>query len=220
MNAYVGEGKACVCMRGFVMSAGDCIRCPLGHSTMHDGSNSCYPTDNIAIIAEKRCFGLPSMKNILYPGSVQVKYMNHTEEKMIIFSGVDGSFYDKVHTIEARLVVAHMKHSIGTQSFDRVLTKEDNHDDQIYLLKVPTRQQNSFSVSFPSCCEYNLKPSEYISKLRLKFFSVEPHEMLLADTMVGCKDFFVEHFSSGGSPHCSMPPPDDNWTPTIYPSYL
>lgn len=216
MNAYVVDGNTCVCMRGFVMSAGACIRCPLGYSTIYDGSDNCVLTDDIAIIAEKRCFGLPSTRNILYPGSINIKFMNHTEEKMIVFSGVSNSFYDKVHTIEARFVVSHMKHPIGAQSFDRVLTKEDNHDGEIYLLQVPKDRPHSFSMSFPSCCEYNLKPFEYISKLRLKFFSVETQEMLLANNLVGCKDLFLDHFSSVGSPHCSMPPIpppyDHDWT--------
>lgn len=198
--------NTCVCIRGFVLSStGTCIRCPLGSSTIQDGSNDCIPMDNIAIISEKRCFGLPSTNNILVRGSIKVKFMNRTEEKMVVFSKVDNSFYDNVKTIEVRLVVSHKKHPIGESSFGNILTKENDELSTRYLLEVPKSRENSFSVSFPSCREYKLGPHKYISKLRLKFFSVTPQEMLLPETILGCTDILIDRFSSQGSSLCSMP---------------
>ena len=148
---------------------------------------------SMALTSEKRCPGYNSMRKMLPPGSVSVKYMSSSEEKMVVFTGVNKSFFDVVSTVEARFVFSYRKESVGGQSFSGVLSKKDDSVEQrVYLAVPPYSGETFFHLSFPSCAEHLLKPGQYISKLRLKFYSVQPEDMLTADRVVGCKDYHLD----------------------------
>lgn len=197
INSYRGVGNKCVCNRGFipVEDTGEltsCSPCASGKSTEKDGDTSCIVAASVAA-SEKRCLGYPSLLKSIPSLNVQIKYMKSSEEKMLVFSGVTEAFFDDVHTVEARFMLSFHKEKIGNSSFANVLSKKNDHYDQRYLLAVPSYiGQTSFHLSFPSCVEHLLKDGQYISKLRLKFFSVRPDDMLTYDTIVGCKDFQLE----------------------------
>jgi hypothetical protein len=147
----------------------------------------------VTVATEKKCPGYGSMRNLLPSGSVFVKYMPSSEEKMLIFTGVTEAFFDAVSTVEARFVFSYRKENVGGKSFHGVLTKRGESVEQAFLLAVPPYSgQTYFHLSFPSCAEHLLKPGQYISKLRLKFFSVQPEAMLTADKIVGCKDYHLD----------------------------
>jgi hypothetical protein len=147
----------------------------------------------ITIASEKKCSGYKSMHNVLPSGSISVKYMSTSEEKSLVFTGITKAFFDTVSTVEARFIFSYRKENVGGKSFPGILSKKDDNVMQRLLLAVPPYSGKTyFHLSFPSCVEHLLKPDQYISKLRLKFFSVQPDAMLTADKVVGCMDYRLD----------------------------
>jgi hypothetical protein len=182
------------CLRGYRSVRGGCIPCELGYSTVQ-GGDQCIAAEIVPVLADKKCRGYKSIRNILPADSVSIRYMPNTEEKMLVFSDVPPAFFNAVSTVEARFMISHQKVSVGGNSFANVLLKGQDYYDQRYLLAVPSHiNQTTFDLSFPSCINHSLKPGQYISKLRLIFYSVPPESMLTFDTIVGCKDYHMGPF--------------------------
>jgi len=184
-------------MRGFIspINGSDlsCERCPVGLSTIADGDTNCVPLHPVSVMTEKRCTGYSTLKHMFPTLNIELKYMNKSVEKMLLFTGVTGNFFNLVGTVEAEAMISYPKKLLPTQSF-HVLVKGKSYYDTKYLLDVPPYidGMSSFALSWPSCVEHNLKPGEIINKIRLMFFSVSPEEMLTADTIVGCRDIFLD----------------------------
>jgi hypothetical protein len=184
------------CLRGYHFVPGGCIPCQVGYSTVQ-GGDQCIAAAIVPVLADKKCRGYKSIRNILPADSVSIRYMPNTEEKMLVFSDVPPAFFNSVSTVEARFMISHHKVSIGGNSFPNVLSKGQDYYDQRYLLAVPLHSnQTTFDLSFPSCINHSLKQGQYISKLRLIFYGVPPESMLTFDTIVGCKDYHLDPSSS------------------------
>jgi hypothetical protein len=178
------------CLRGYRSVLGGCIPCEVGYSTVQ-GGDQCIAAAIVPVLADKKCRGYKSIRNILPADSVSIRYMPNTEEKMLVFSDVPPAFFNSVSTVEARFMISH--HKVPDKNFANVLTRRQDYYDQRYLLAVPLHSnQTTFGLSFPSCINHSLKLGQYISKLRLIFYGVPPESMLTFDTIVGCKDYHLD----------------------------